>query len=151
VRWLGYLCAAVLIAGCALGDVASTAPDITVGLTETQLAGTWVPESGPGYLSFSADGTVAISGMPFSWFRDEFATPPAGSALVDGSGTWTIGLDRARSDGLADMVLLGVEELGDTAIKFALPLYAECDGSHVVLAGGAAPLTKDGITCTPHR
>jgi hypothetical protein len=144
MRWLGYLCAAVLVTGCALGDVDADGPDTMVGLTETQLVGTWIPESGSGYLSFSSDGTVTVSGMPFAWFRDEFATLPP-TSLVDGTGTWTVGPDSARSDDLPDLVLFGVDELAGAPIKFGLQLHAQCDGSRVILSGGATPLAKDGL------
>src|SRR5262249_34278462 len=141
MRWRTGVLTVVAMAvasGCAFGDIDAGGPDTRVGLTPTQVVGTWTVSQGGGSVTFEPDGTFTATGIPATDFA---VLPPSTSGKVDGTGTWTLGPNEAQNDQLPDLVDLVFRTIDRSGIGgMNMPLDAQCDGANVFLSFGHTSL-----------
>lgn len=152
MRWRTTLLTLVVAAtasGCSFGDIDPLGPDSRVGLTSTQVVGTWTVSQGSGSVTFEQDGTFTATGIPVTAFGGLLKDR---SGNVNGTGTWTLGPNHVQSDLLPDLVDTVFRTIDGSKIGgMDMPLDSQCDGKNVFLAFGNIGLVKDGLTCTLHR
>ncbi|MFG2058117.1 hypothetical protein ACGFI9_29260 [Micromonospora sp. NPDC048930] len=111
-RMIALLLAAVVAAGCSLGEVLADYGD-PVDLRPADVVGTW--RSGPQrVITFDDQGGFTAEWLPYDVF-DEFL--PVGlerDANVTGAGTWAVRAPFGNPDGPSSRVALTVEELAGT-------------------------------------
>jgi hypothetical protein len=151
MRWRSGLLAVVVAvaSGCALGDINPGGPDARVGLTRTQVVGTWTVSHAGGSVTFKQDGSLTATGLPATAFHDSLADS---SGNVDGTGTWTLGPNNVQSDQLPDLVDVVFRTIDGSATGgIDMPLDSQCDGANVLLVLDSFALVKNGLTCTLQR
>lgn len=108
-RLIALLVAAVVAAGCSLGEVLADYGD-PVDMRPADLIGTW--RSGPHrVITFAENGGFTAEWLPYDEFADFLPVDFDPAANVTGSGTWTLPPPFENPDGLASRVTLSFREL----------------------------------------
>lgn len=131
-----------------MGDINPGGPDTRVGLTTTQVVGTWTVAQGSGTVTREQDGTFTATGPPAGAFGELL---PGSTGAVDGAGTWTLGRNHGQDDDLQDLVDLGFRTIDGSDNAIDMPTPSHCDGANVFLEFGNTGLIKSGLTCTLDR
>ncbi|MEU5724619.1 hypothetical protein [Micromonospora sp. NPDC047738] len=131
-RVLALLVAAVVAAGCSLGEVLADYGD-PVDLRAADVVGTWRSGS-KRVITFDDHGGFTAEWLPYDVF-DEFLPVDVGrDANITGSGTWAVRASFANPEGPSSTVALTVEELAGTRHgKGSFELSALRQGDHVRL------------------
>jgi hypothetical protein len=132
--WWGLAATAVILAGCFAGGASSTAEP--VGMTESDLVGTWQDRSGA-VIVFDQDGDFTATNLPYQEFpKFEGVLPPGFEPEADqlpASGWWSLSPPLGAPSGPDISVDLHVRELAGHPSATGLHLRSEKDGANTVL------------------